>query len=168
MLFYARTKCSFTVTFTNDTVAMTSVFMTVFILTVVAASVRPTKLTFSLALLCLKKTLSYIHCSCGSLRVSCCSHYFILARSCKNLVYSLWSPTLIHISIHYSPISSCCLNHHTCACTVYQHGQTLEIEWWLIQPTYLFLKASWKRLASGEDRREFNMLWLCIRLSTRF
>ena len=52
MFFYASTKCSFTATFTNDTVAMT---------TVPAASVISTQLTFPLVLLCLSKKLSYVH-----------------------------------------------------------------------------------------------------------
>ena len=68
MFFYASTQCSFTVTFTNDTVAMTRFVMTVVILTVLAASVRPAQLTFPVVLLCLNQQLSYVRCSCGSLR----------------------------------------------------------------------------------------------------
>ena len=44
MFFYASTKCSFTVTFTNDAVAVTSVSTTMVILTVLIASVIPTQL----------------------------------------------------------------------------------------------------------------------------
>ena len=44
MFFYASTKCSFTVTFANDAVAVTSVFTTMVILTVLIASVIPTQL----------------------------------------------------------------------------------------------------------------------------
>ena len=43
MFFYASTKCSFTV-FANDAVAVTSVFTTMVILTVLIASVIPTQL----------------------------------------------------------------------------------------------------------------------------
>ena len=44
MFFYASTKCSFTVTFTNDAVAVTSVFTMLVILTGLVASVIPTQL----------------------------------------------------------------------------------------------------------------------------
>ena len=47
MFFYASTKCSFTVTFTNDAVPVSSVFATMGILTVLIASVIPTQLTLS-------------------------------------------------------------------------------------------------------------------------
>ena len=49
MFFYASTKCSFTVTFTNDALPVTSVFATVVILTVLIASEIPTQLTLSIS-----------------------------------------------------------------------------------------------------------------------
>ena len=53
MLFCASTKCSFTVTFTNDALSVTIVFTTMVILTVLIASVIPTQLT-----LCISACLS--------------------------------------------------------------------------------------------------------------
>ena len=44
MFFYASTKCSFTVTFTNDAVAVTNEFTTMVIPTVLIASVIRTQL----------------------------------------------------------------------------------------------------------------------------
>ena len=44
MFFYASAKCSFTVTFTNDAVAVTSEFTTMVIPTVLIASVIRTQL----------------------------------------------------------------------------------------------------------------------------
>ena len=57
-------------------------------------------------------------------------------------MYGSLNPTFIHVLIKYKPTSKYFSKIRTCACTIYQHTQTLSTELWLILLTYLLLEAS--------------------------